>query len=180
MMSRPLKILVFLSLLGFITIVWFSQLLYSNDSFFSSPKEEYDISIEERLHDEYERMRDERNKKKMIENYNELLKRGKKFKKVHNYHDAAVCYYYAKTIFPKREAPRRHLSEAYMNLCARYGEYCKEAKKEVYYAFRYVKDTSNYYPDMLDMASGLDLYPYLDRHEADVMKMIYNEKGLKL
>ncbi|MDG2449394.1 MAG: hypothetical protein P8M34_07140 [Saprospiraceae bacterium] len=180
MINRQFRILIFLSVLGLMTIVWFFQLLSSNESFFSAVEEKYEISIDEKLHEEYERMRDERNRKRMIENYNELLKRGKKFNKIQNYHDAAVCYYYAKTIFPRREAPRRHLSEAYMNLCARYGEYCKEAKKEVYYAFRYVKDTSNYYPDMLDMASGLDLYPYLDRHEGDVMKMIYNEKGIKL
>jgi hypothetical protein len=180
MIKRQVRVLIFLSGLGLFSIAWMYTLLASNDSFFSSPKEEYEISLDEKLYDEYEKMREEKNRKKMLENYNELLKRGKKFNKVNNYHDAAVCYYYAKTIFPKRDAPRRHLSEAYINLCARYGEYCKEAKKEVYYAFRYVKDTSSYYPDMLDMASGLDLYPYLDRHEADVMKMIYNEKALKL
>lgn len=180
MFSKQIKILIFLSSLGIITIMWFMHLLSSNDSFFSKPKEKYDISLQEKMYDEYEQMRDERNKEKMEANYRELLKRGKMFNANRNYHDAAVCYYYAKTIYPKAEIPRRHLSEAYMNLCAEYGEYCKEAKKEVYFAFRYVKDTSNYYPDMLDMASGLDLYPYLDRHEADVMKMIYGEKSLKL
>ena len=91
-------------------------------------------------------------------------------------HDAAACYYFAKSIYPEKEEPRRYLSEAYMSLCAHHGEYCGAAKKEIYFAFRYVRDTSFYYSDLLDMASALDLYPYLDMQESDVLPIFFDEQ----
>ena len=142
-------------------------------------KDQYDITLEERLHDEYEKEREKRNRAKMKANFEELMRRGAEYTRRENYHDAAASYYFAKTIYPRNELPRRFLSESYMKLCAEYGEYCREAKKEVYYGFRYVKDTSIYYSDMLDMASALDLYPHLDKHENDVMRMIYKEQTLR-
>lgn len=177
---REIRILVSLSLIGAFALGWFVHLLSSSDSFFSKvPYEDPQIELQEKKWDEYERQREIRNKLKMIKSYDELMSLGQEFTQRKNYHDAAAAYWYAKTIFPLKEEPRRFLSESYMKLCAEYGEYCKEAKKEVFYAFRYVKDSSNYFPDMLDMASGLDLYPHLDRHENDVMRMIYEEKELK-
>ena len=78
MIKRQVRVLIFLSGLGLFSIAWMYTLLASNDSFFSSPKEEYEISLDEKLYDEYEKMREEKNRKRMLENYNELLKRGKK------------------------------------------------------------------------------------------------------
>jgi len=114
-------------------IGWFMSALSSNDSFFAHAEDEYDITLEEKLHDEYEEDRQRRNQARMKANYDELMRRGRIFNQQKNYHDAAASFFFAKTIYPYNELPRRHLSEAYMNLCAYHGEYCREAKKEVFY-----------------------------------------------
>jgi len=176
MSSREVKILSILSFSGLIVLVWAFKLFMSKDSFLSSKILEPEISVEEEAWDEYEKERDEKNRARMKENYDELMVLGGRFTRNKNYHDAAACYWYAKTIYPERETPRRLLSESYMRLCSEYGEYCGAAKKEVYFAFKYVRDTSIYYSDLLDMASGLDMYQYIDQHEDDVLPLIYSEQ----
>ena len=175
MSLRKIGIPALLLTIGVVCTGWIFEQMMSPTSFIAVKEEDRKISIDKEW-DEYQEDLERRNKIKLRKSYDELMVRGETFTRRRNFHDAAACYYFAKSIYPEKEEPRRFLSLAYMNLCAHHGEYCGDAKKEVYYAFRYVPDTSFYYADLLDMASALDLFPYLDMHESDVLPLFFEEQ----
>ena len=176
MTSRKIGLPVFLLIVGIMGTSWVFEQFMSPHSFLATPEEDLNISIDKEW-DEYQEDLERRNQIKLNRSYVELMKLGIDFTQKRNFHDAAACYYFAKSIYPDREEPRRFLSQAYINLCAHHGEYCGDAKKEVYFAFRYIPDSSMYYSDILDMATALDLYPYLDMHETDVLPIFFEEQA---
>lgn len=173
------KVHLFLIGIGILFIVWFFNLMTQPDSFLTRNSESKDISTDQSM-EEYLEELEIQNEDKMKASYDELMKRGIVFSKRKNFHDAAACYFFAKSIYPYKEEPRRFLSEAYMNLCAVHGEYCGDAKKEIYYAVRHIKESSIYYSDLLDMATALDLFPFLDMQESDVLPIFFQEKGIEI
>jgi len=177
MTFRKVKIPFFLISTGTLFTIWFFNLMMSPDSFVAVKEEDQSISVNNTW-EEYLEDLDRRNDVKMKENYDDLMQLGVVFTDANNFRDAATCYWWAKTIYPYKEEPRRFLSEAYMNLCATHGEYCGDAKKEIYFAFRHINEESKFYSDILDMATALDLYPYLDMHESDVLPIFFEEKRM--
>lgn len=174
-----IKVPIILISIGLLFVIWFFHIMMNPDSFVAQKKEILDNSFDPTW-EEYLEDLDRRNNIKMKESYDELMNSGLIFTKRKNFRDAAACYFFAKSIFPYKEEPRRFLSEAYMNLCASYGEYCGDAKKEIYFAIRYIQETSIYYSDILDMATAMDMYSYLDMHESNVLPIFFEEKGIEL
>ena len=71
--------------------------------------------------------------------YDELMMMGKDLVEEQRLEEAIEYFYYAKSLFPYRIEPRMQISYLYMSLCSEdQMSYCAYAKKELYYAMKYV------------------------------------------
>jgi hypothetical protein len=57
------------------------------------------------------------------------------------YIDVALRHFFnAKTLFPERIEPRKNLCYSYVVKCQSDSRWCRQAKREIYYALKYVND----------------------------------------
>ena len=146
------------------------QLTSLNDSVFSIvPKEKKLYSL-----DEYVKIRDQRNKVKMKLSYDDLMINGDEDTKEENWASAIGNYYYAKSIYPDRIEPRRQLCYVLLMECQEDYRACDKAKKELYYAMKYVhpNDRTNlsYLEELVQL---MDLESVIELDEQEALAQIY-------
>lgn len=119
--------------------------------------------------DEYLADRQRRNIKKMNYSYDELMAIGDEYLQKEDF-DSAIDYYFnAKTVFPARIGPRRSMCYALLMQCQKNGSYCNYAKREIYYASKYVNDfdlASKEYIQKLVVLTELEEVVELEESEA--------------
>ena len=124
-------------LCGFVTLtIFFKSLVHDNPVFSFSASEKSAVSWEEYLSD-----REKRNEKAMKRSYAELMKEGNDLMKKNKWNLARQRFYFAKTIFPDKIAPRKNLCYSYFMMCQEDWRACDMGKRELYYAMKYVQPT---------------------------------------
>lgn len=83
--------------------------------------------------------------------------------------EARSYYFQAKTLYPERMEPRKHLCYIDMLLCQQYEQYCSYTKREIYYAMQHASDNDPVSKDYIRSLASLiqmDSLLHLDEEEA--------------
>lgn len=159
---------LFVLALVLLLILWLRTFVV--DHTVSSHSKEDDImSWEEYLID-----REKRNIAKMNRSYAEMIALGQAHLAVDNYTDAMYSFFDAKTIFPDRIQPRKNLCYIYLMQCRENDRYCSLAKREIYYAMKYVGDADVRSKEYIEtLADLLEMEPLLGMSEGEAMSAIF-------
>jgi len=140
-----------------------NKYVFDSDVFTFAPSERQTVDWEIKSD------REKRNAESMKKSYGELMSMGRFYVDEQNWTLAVEQFYYAKTLFPDRIAPRKYLCYGYLVLCQDDWRYCNRGKRELYYAMKYVSPTDqnnyNYLSEMVSIA-GLDNVVKLEEGEA--------------
>lgn len=124
--------------------------------------------------DEYVTQRERRNAISMRLSYEELMESGLTHTDEGRWSQASENFYYAKTIYPDRIEPRRQLCYTYLMRCQDDARYCDKAKKELYFAMKYVHENDytnkNYLLSLVDL---VDIHHILKMDESEALSIIY-------
>ncbi len=158
------------------TLVVFSLLvLLISEIFVGNPafdKKQKDIVLN--AGDSWLEERQKRNLASMNQHYYQFMSLGQSYLK-EMYIDVALNHFFnAKTLFPNRIEPRKNLCYSYVIKCQEDYRWCKQAKREIYYALQYVNDhddTNMEYIQSLAEIVQLDTIMHMD--EADALSAIY-------
>ena len=118
--------------------------------------------------------RQERNLASMNLHYSQFMSLGQA-NLDQEYVEVALNHFFnAKSLFPERLEPRKNLCYSYMIKCQADYRWCKQAKREIYYALKYVNDADplnkEYIETLADLVQ-LDTIARMD--EADALAAIY-------
>ncbi len=152
-----------------ILVVLLSQFIICNPAFDKQQKE-----VVLNAGDSWLQERQERNLASMNQHYYQFMTLGQAYLQ-DMYIDVALNHFFhAKTLFPERIEPRKNLCYSYIVKCQEDYRWCKQAKREIYYALRYVNDqdkTNKEYIESLAHLVKLDTIMQMD--EADALSAIY-------
>ncbi len=156
---------------AFIVLFYIAKSFVNNHPAFDfSTKEGQSYTWEEYLRD-----REVRNIKKMNRSYSELMSLARVYLREERYKEAASTFFEAKTLFPDRLDPRKNLCYTYIMQCRdRGGLSCQLAKREIYYAMKYVPDTDELNLKYLSgLAALVDIEDLIDKPEKEALKVIF-------
>ena len=118
--------------------------------------------------------RQERNLASMNLHYSQFMSLGQANLE-QEYHEVALSHFFnAKTLFPERLEPRKNLCYSYVLKCQADYRWCKQAKREIYYALKYVNEAdplNKEYIENLAEIVQLDTIARMD--ESDALSAIY-------
>ena len=124
--------------------------------------------------DEYVMNRDRRNRVKMKISYDDLMINGDEDTKKEDWASAIGNYYFAKSIYPDRIEPRRQLCYVLLMECQEDYRACNQAKKEIYYAMKYVHSNDRFNKDYLDkLVQLMEMESLISMDEKEAMASIY-------
>ena len=113
--------------------------------------------------------RQKRNLEKMNYSFDRLMELGNEMYDQGNIDGAVNHFFYAKSLFPSRMAPRIKLCQSYLFMCESEDSSCSEARKEIYFASKYVEasdlDSRQLLDEMIEKFS-MDTLLYLPEHVA--------------
>lgn len=113
--------------------------------------------------------RQERNLASMNQHYAQFMTLGQA-NLDQEYVEVAVNHFFnAKSLFPERIEPRKNLCYSYMIRCQNDSRYCRQAKREIYYALKYVNDADplnkQYIEQLADLVK-LDTIAHMNEDDA--------------
>lgn len=118
--------------------------------------------------------REKRNLRAMNLSYDELIELASSYEEIGEQQIAIDHYYQAKTIFPERVEPRVRMCYLYLKRCQENWRYCRRAKKELYFAEKYMdkadKETQQYISKLISLMEMEDL---IQLEEKDALAIIY-------
>lgn len=169
--NSAIRPLLFLSVL---TLV-FGYIIYDfvshNPVFGPSQRVNEDIASSWEL---YLKDRAKRNLRAMNMSYDELVAIAQSYEDIGERDIAVAHYYKAKTIFPERIEPRVQLCYLYLKQCQVDWRYCRSAKRELYYAEKYLDsadpDIQAYLSQLIDI---MDMKDVVQMDEGAAMKLIF-------
>ena len=146
--------------------------LISNNPVFGPPRAlNEDIASEWEL---YLKNRQKRNLRAMNLSYDQLIELASSYEEIGERQIAIEHYFQAKTIFPERVEPRVRMCYLYLKECQVDWRYCRRAKKELYFAEKYMEkadiETQHYIAKLIGLMEMDDLV-LMD--EKDALALIY-------
>ena len=124
---------------------------------------------QETFWEQYESDFKRRNLKKMNMSYTELMTLAEISMNEGDFQQAIQYLFDAKCLFPDRILPRKNLCYSYLMRCQDDLRYCRLAKREIYFAHKYVPDSdqrSRQYIDELAILTRVDTLLELTESEA--------------
>ncbi len=122
----------------------------------------------------YLKNRQKRNIRAMNMSYDELIQIATSYEEIDEKQIAIEHYYQAKTIFPDRIEPRVRMCYLYLKECQEDWRYCRRAKKELYFAEKYLdtadQETQQYIANLISLMKMDDL---VQMDEKDALALIY-------
>ena len=169
--KHVLRPLIFMAALMLI----FGSIIYelsSNSPVFGPPRVlNEDIASEWEL---YLKNREKRNIRAMNLSYDQLVQLATDYEEVGEREIAIEHYFQAKTIFPDRIEPRVRMCYLYLKGCQEDWRYCRTAKKELYFAEKYMDkagpETQEYLSRLISLMQMDDL---VQMEEEDALALIY-------
>ncbi|MFT4567363.1 MAG: tetratricopeptide (TPR) repeat protein [Saprospiraceae bacterium] len=158
-----------------VLVLFFGSILYdfvSHNPVFGPPRAlNEDIASEWEL---YLKNREKRNLRAMNLSYDELIQIAASYEEIGERQIAIEHYYQAKTIFPERIEPRVRMCYLYLKECQEDWRYCRIAKKELYFAEKYMEkadqETQQYIAKLISLMK-MDNLVQMD--EKDALALIY-------
>lgn len=124
--------------------------------------------------EKYLKNREKRNIKAMNLSYGEHVELGNFYVELGEKDLAIEHYYEAKTIFPERIEPRIQMCYLYLMQCQENRHYCRPAKRELYYAQKYVKNADKEIQEYLsNLVNIMDMNDVVLMDEREALNAIY-------
>jgi len=118
--------------------------------------------------------RAKRNIRAMNLSYDQLIQLASSYEDIGEKQIAIQHYFQAKTIFPDRIEPRVRMCYLYLKECQEDWRYCRRAKKELYFAEKYMDtadaETQEYINKLISMLKMDDV---VQMDEKDALALIY-------
>ncbi len=122
----------------------------------------------------YLKNREIRNIKSMNMSYDQLMQIGQSYQDIDEWILAIEYFKQAKSLFPTRIEPRVKISYLYLIACQEDWRYCRWAKREVYYAMKYIdntnQETSQYLKKLVNL---LDINALIAMEENEALTLIF-------
>ena len=118
--------------------------------------------------------RQERNLASMNKHYTQFMSLGRA-NLDQQYVEVALDHFFnAKLLFPERIEPRKNLCYSYMVKCQNDSRWCRQAKREIYYALKYVNDADPLNKQYIEQLADLVKLDTVARmEESDALSAIY-------
>ena len=160
---------IYLTIALLLFILLSKQITIDTSVFNISPK-----SKEEFSWDAYVKDREKRNAIKMQKSYEELMLLGHIHSESSEWDKATENFFYAKSLFPDRIEPRKQLCYAFLMNCQADIRYCTQAKRELYFAMKYVDPADRRNMTYLsDLVALVQMEEIVDLSEEKAMAQIY-------
>ncbi len=167
--KRYIKLTSFL-IIGFLVLLFFFRKMVVNNPVFNLVSNEKQVSSWEQYLSNKEKM----NLKKMKQSYAELMNMGKSYADDNQWILAREHFFLAKTLFPDRIGPRKHLCYSYLMLCQEDWRYCDRGRKELYYAMKYVQPTDKIsYEYLYHLVELVEMEEIVEMEEGDALAAIF-------
>ncbi len=168
-LNEQIKPILQTLLVAGVLVVLLSQFIIGNAAFDQKQKE---ITLD--AGNSWLEERQERNLASMNQNYSQFMTLGQSYLQ-EEYVDIALHHFFnAKTLFPERMGPRKNLCYSYLIKCQEDGRWCNHAKREIYYAMRYVDDSDEATKTYIqELAQMVDMDSLLQMEEGDMLSSIY-------
>lgn len=160
---------IIITSLAALFIAWgYHTFVYSNPVFeFSEKDDSY-------LREVFFNQQDQRIERAVRRSYAELMAIADAHMRDNDLFQARKYYYEAKTLYPEKMGPRKHLCYIDILLCQRESRYCSYTKREIYYAMRHTNEEDPVSKDYIQsLATLMNMDSIIHMEESQALSEIF-------